>query len=137
MKHIISTFFTIVLLISLVSCDAPGVYKIDDDLPPIINSETQYPYILSVDVTDEITGNTVTLVSSSDIDTIHMKFEGIKCTKNDSVSSDSCVYTVSFNTDTDSFSIGVISETELIINSTGYEAMRGGADMMYLAGLFN
>ncbi len=136
MKRILNIIAVSVVLISLVSCDAPGVYKIDNDLPPIIDAETQYPCITSVDVTNESTGNTITFVSSSDIDTIHMKFEGIKCVKEESLTEKSCAYTVTFNTESDSFTVNVISETEIIINGIGYEAVRGGADMLYLAGLF-
>ena len=80
MKRVIAFVCAFICLAILSSCDAPGVYSLNDSLPPLIDSETQYPYVQSVDVTNS-DGNTVTLVSSGEMDNIRMKFEGINASR--------------------------------------------------------
>ncbi len=136
MKRVIAFVCAFICLAILSSCDAPGVYSLNDSLPPLIDSETQYPYVQSVDVTNS-DGNTVTLVSSGEMDNIRMKFEGIKCVKEKSPEPSEILYTVTFNTNDGKYTISVISEDKLIIDGVAYDVLRGGADLFYLASLFN
>lgn len=136
MKRVIAFVCAFICLAMLSSCDAPGVYSLDGSLPPLIDSETQYPYVQSVDVTNS-DGNTVTLVSSGEMDNIRMKFEGIKCVKEKSPDQSETLYTVTFNTNDGKYTISVISEDKLIIDGVAYDVLRGGADLFYLASLFN
>lgn len=136
MKRVIAFVCAFICLAMLSSCDAPGVYSLDGSLPPLIDSETQYPYVQSVDVTNS-DGNTVTLVSSGEMDNIRMKFEGIKCVKEKSSEQSETLYTVTFNTNDGEYTISVISEDKLIIDGVAYDVLRGGADLFYLASLFN
>lgn len=136
MKRVIAFVCAFICLAILSSCDAPGVYSLDGSLPPLIDSETQYPYVQSVDVTNS-DGNTVTLVSSAEMDNIRMKFEGIKCVKEKSPEQSETLYTVTFNTNDGKYTISVISEDKLIIDGMAYDVLRGGADLFYLASLFN
>lgn len=136
MKRVIAFVCAFICLAILSSCDAPGVYSLDGSLPPLIDSETQYPYVQSVDVTNS-DGNTVTLVSSGEMDNIRMKFEGIKCVKEKSPEPSEILYTVTFNTNDGEYTISVISEDKLIIDGVAYDVLRGGADLFYLASLFN
>lgn len=136
MKRVIAFVCAFICLAILSSCDAPGVYSLNDSLPPLIDSETQYPYVQSVDVTNS-DGNTVTLVSSGEMDNIRMKFEGIKCVKEKSPEQSETLYTVTFNTNDGKYTISVISEDKLIIDGVTYDVLRGGADLFYLASLFN
>ena len=136
MKRVIAFVCAFICLAILSSCDAPGVYSLNDSLPPLIDSETQYPYVQSVDITNS-DGNTVTLVSSAEMDNIRMKFEGIKCVKEKSPEPSEILYTVTFNTNDGEYTISVISEDKLIIDGVAYDVLRGGADLFYLASLFN
>lgn len=136
MKRVIAFVCAFICLAILSSCDAPGVYSLNDSLPPLIDSETQYPYVQSVDITNS-DGNTVTLVSSGEMDNIRMKFEGIKCVKEKSSEQSETLYTVTFNTNDGKYTISVISEDNLIIDGVTYDVLRGGADLFYLASLFN
>lgn len=136
MKRVIAFVCAFICLAMLSSCDAPGVYSLDGSLPPLIDSETQYPYVQSVDITNS-DGNTVTLVSSGEMDNIRMKFEGIKCVKEKSPEQSETLYTVTFNTNDGKYTISVISEDKLIIDGVAYDVLRGGADLFYLASLFN
>lgn len=136
MKRVIAFVCAFICLAMLSSCDAPGVYSLNDSLPPLIDSETQYPYVQSVDITNS-DGNTVTLVSSAEMDNIRMKFEGIKCVKEKSPEQSETLYTVTFNTNDGKYTISVISEDKLIIDGVAYDVLRGGADLFYLASLFN
>lgn len=136
MKRVIAFVCAFICLAMLSSCDAPGVYSLDGSLPPLIDSETQYPYVQSVDITNS-DGNTVTLVSSGEMDNIRMKFEGIKCAKEKSPEQSETLYTVTFNTNDGKYTISVISEDKLIIDGVTYDVLRGGADLFYLASLFN
>lgn len=136
MKRVIAFVCAFICLAILSSCDAPGVYSLNDSLPPLIDSETQYPYVQSVDITNS-DGNTVTLVSSAEMDNIRMKFEGIKCVKEKSSEQSETLYTVTFNTNDGKYTISVISEDKLIIDGVTYDVLRGGADLFYLASLFN
>ena len=136
MKRVIAFVCAFICLAMLSSCDAPGVYSLDGSLPPLIDSKTQYPYVQSVDITNS-DGNTVTLVSSAEMDNIRMKFEGIKCVKEKSPEPSEILYIVTFNTNDGKYTISVISEDKLIIDGVTYDALRGGADLFYLASLFN
>lgn len=136
MKRVIAFVCAFICLAMLSSCDAPGVYSLNDSLPPLIDSETQYPYVQSVDITNS-DGNTVTLVSSAEMDNIRMKFEGIKCVKEKSSEQSETLYTVTFNTNDGEYTISVISEDKLIIDGVAYDVLRGGEDLFYLASLFN
>lgn len=136
MKRVIAFVCAFICLAILSSCDAPGVYSLNDSLPPLIDSETQYPYVQSVDITNS-DGNTVTLVSSAEMDNIRMKFEGIKCVKEKSPEQSEILYTVTFNTNDGKYTISVISEDKHIIDGVAYDVLRGGADLFYLASLFN
>ena len=136
MKRVIAFVCAFICLAMLSSCDAPGVYSLDGSLPPLIDSETQYPYVQSVDITNS-DGNTVTLVSSGEMDNIRMKFEGIKCVKEKSPEQSEILCTVTFNTNDGEYTISVISEDKLIIDGVTYDVLRGGADLFYLASLFN
>lgn len=136
MKRVIAFVCAFICLAILSSCDAPGVYSLDGSLPPLIDSETQYPYVQSVDITNS-DGNTVTLVSSAEMDNIRMKFEGIKCVKEKSPEQSETLYTVTFNTNDGKYTISVISEDKLIIDGVTYDVLRGGVDLFYLASLFN
>ena len=136
MKRVNAFVCAFICLAMLSSCDAPGVYSLNDSLPPLIDSETQYPYVQSVDVTNSA-GNTVTLVSSAEMDNIRMKFEGIKCVKEKTSEQSETLYTVTFNTNDGEYTISVISEDKLIIDGVAYDVLRGGADLFYLASLFN
>ena len=136
MKRVIAFVCAFICLAMLSSCDAPGVYSLDGSLPPLIDSETQYPYVQSVDITNS-DGNTVTLVSSAEMDNIRMKFEGIKCVKEKSPEQSEILYTVTLNTNVGKYTISVISEDKLIIDGVTYDVLRGGADLFYLASLFN
>ena len=136
MKRVIAFVCAFICLAILSSCDAPGVYSLNYSLPPLIDSETQYPYVQSVDITNS-DGNTVTLVSSAEMDNIRMKFEGIKCVKEKSPEQSETLYTVTFNTNDGKYTISVISEDKLIIDGVAYDVLRGGADLFYLASLFN
>ena len=136
MKRVIAFVCAFICLAILSSCDAPGVYSLNDSLPPLIDSETQYPYVQSVDITNS-DGNTVTLVSSAEMDNIRMKFEGIKCVKEKSPEQSETLYTVTFNTNDGKYTISVISEDKLIIDGVTYDVLRGGADLFYIASLFN
>ena len=136
MKRVIAFVCAFICLAILSSCDAPGVYSLNDSLPPLIDSETQYPYVQSVDITNS-DGNTVTLVSSAEMDNIRMKFEGIKCVKEKSSEQSETLYTVTFNTNDGKYTISVISEDKLIIDGVTYDVLRGGADLFYIASLFN
>ena len=71
------------------------------------------------------------------MDNIRMKFEGIKCVKEKSPEPSEILYTVTFNTNDGKYTISVISEDKLIIDGVTYDVLRGGADLFYLASLFN
>ena len=42
MKRVIAFVCAFICLAILSSCDAPGVYSLNDSLPPLIDSETEY-----------------------------------------------------------------------------------------------
>lgn len=135
MKSLTALAAAALCLLSLSACDAIGVYKLDNDLPPIMDSVTQYPFITSVEV-EKPDGSLVALTSSEDINTIRMKFEGIKCLKDD-MDDDTLMYTVTFITTDVPFSIEIYSDDEIMTGGVYYEIERGGVDLFYLEGLFN
>lgn len=137
MKKFYAAFLIIICLFSFASCDAPGVYKLDDYLPPLIDITTQYPYITSIEVTDNTSGASLEFVDSANLDSIRMRLEGIKCIREKDDGSYPIVYTIVFNTTDSVFTIGIASENDYVIDGYHYEAMRSGVDMLYFAGLFN
>lgn len=120
----------------LISCDAPGVYKLDDHLPPIMDITTQYPYVTSIEVTDNSSGVTLEFTEEKELGSIRMRFEGIKCIReNDSVEHE-ILYTVVFHTTDSDFTIEIYSETDYVIDGYHYEAMRFSVDLFYFNALF-
>lgn len=134
MKRFLALAVSVILMLSLFSCDAPGVYKLSDNLPPLIDPQTTYPYVQSVDITDNTSGEAVTLEESSQLSTVRMQFEGIKCIK-DNING-ALLYTVTFNTTGDPFTIYVYENEMLMIDGVSYSVERGGIDLFYLASFF-
>ncbi len=134
MKRFFALTAVVILMLSLFSCDAPGVYKLSDNLPPLIDSQTTYPYVQSVDITDNTSGETITLEESSQLSTVRMQFEGIKCIKDDL--DGTLLYTVKFNTTGEPYTIYVYENEMLMIDEVSYSVERGGIDLFYLASFF-
>ena len=138
MKKLIPLLLAALLL--FVSCDAPGVLLLEDQLPPLMEKTTDYTVTESIVVTKLDTGESVTFSAPKEMDTFHQRLEGVKCTRDKlKESADYYLeYSVDFVT-ADGTSTLFVGETgkHFVLDGYHYEALRGGMDMFYLAGLFN
>ncbi|MGN1408795.1 MAG: hypothetical protein ACI4XJ_01330 [Eubacteriales bacterium] len=136
MRNLKGIVIILICIFVLISCDSPGVYKLDDYLPPLMDITTQYPYITSIEVTEESSGVTLEFTEGKELDSIRMRFEGIKCIREKDGGDNEILYTVTFHTTDADFTIGISSAEDYIIDGYHYEAMRSGVDLLYFGGLF-
>lgn len=136
MKRLIFILTAVLTLVLLVSCDAPGVYKLDESLPALIDSSTQYPYTTEIRVTKESTGETLSFTDGVDHDRIRMQFEGIKSIRERDDGSLTAEYSVTFVTTDGEKTIQIVSSEDYIMDGYHYEVMRSGIDMFFFEGLF-
>ncbi len=137
MKKLISALLiTVMFLLLLSSCDAPGTYKIGDLLPPLIDAKTAYPYITSVDVVRESDGASVTL-TGGDIDTVRMQLEGIKGSRKKDDGSFPPAYTVTFHTTDADYTFGLADKYNMTHDGYIYLIIYSSVDLVYFEALFN
>ncbi len=128
----------------LVSCDAPGVVLLESLLPPLTEKTTGYTVTESIVVTETATGKTAVFSAPADMNTFHQQVEGIKCVKESASGDFDTPYTITFQTADKSVVLSVVTtpgiradkSTRFLVDGKRYDAVVGGVDLYYLAGLF-
>lgn len=139
MKRALCLFIALILSLSAISCGTPGLYVIDELIPPLIDISTQYPCLEKITVFSSDTQTELEFTEGTELDNIRMRFEGIKCIREKlpDAADHPSAYTVAFFTSDSEVKIYLVSESVCIINDYKYEAMTSGFDFMYFAGLFD
>ena len=136
---------TVVLLFVLAICQTgcrrtPGLYQLDDIIPELMDTQTQYPYTTAVVVNDKTTSEQIEFTEGVDHDKIRMQFEGIKCYLEKLAPTynyrDGVKFTVTFVTTDGDVSIEVISKDTCVIDGYIYHAMTSGIDLVFFESLF-
>ncbi len=128
----------IICAVLLSSCDAPGVYLIDDQLPKLTDSATGYALVTSARITELSSGDIAELTEINDIERLRMNLEGIKCIRERDDEREPYAYTIEFlDGDKTVFEMKVCDDDDYIIDGYHYEAMYSGVDMFYLRSFFD
>ena len=140
MKKIISFFTLCALLLTasllFSSCDAPGVYLIDELLPPLTEKATGYAVTTSILVTRLSTNESVEFTEPTELDVFHQRLEGVKCIRDKNLDGYLKRYAITFFTSDSAVTLYIVSDKDFIFEDYHYEAMRGGIDTVYLDSLF-
>ena len=139
MKHFLSALLAAAILLSgllLIGCDAPGVYRMDDVLPPLIDAKTQYPYVESITVEQASSGKTLELTAPAELDKLRMQFEGIKAIREKTEGETEYLYRVTFFTTDGEMQLFIVSGEQYVMDGYLYEIMRAGIDLVYFDSLF-
>ncbi|MBE6599219.1 MAG: hypothetical protein E7638_07245 [Ruminococcaceae bacterium] len=130
-------------LLIFTACTEPAVYNLSDFIPPLMNIETQYPYVESIAVCELSTGETVTLTDAAEHNRLRMHFEELQCLRAKGETDAEHGYSVTFFT--------VDGEVEFVIPTVEgsffarflytdgycYEILTKGVDTAYFASLFD
>lgn len=140
-RRIIAAVLLLIFAICFTGCHkTPGLYQLDDIIPKLMDTKTQYPYTTSVVVEKDSTGERLDYTEGTDHDKIRMQFEGIKCYRDKLTESDDyedgVQYTVTFVTTDGEVAIEVISKDTCIIDGYVYHAMTSGIDILFFDNLF-
>ena len=140
-RRIIAAVLLLIFAICFTGCrKTPGLYQLDDIIPKLMDTKTQYPYTTSVVVEKDSTGERLDYTEGTDHDKIRMQFEGIKCYRDKLTESDDyedgVQYTVTFVTTDGEVAIEVISKDTCIIDGYVYHAMTSGIDILFFDNLF-
>ncbi len=142
MKRILVLFFAAVLvLFGLFACDKTTAYLLDDFIPPLMDKETQYPYVTEITVTDIATGEIKTFTDGTDHNRIRMIFEELECVRTKAEAEVVAGYAVTFVTTEESVTITIpMAESYLAryvyIGEYEFEILRSGVDTAYFTSLF-
>ncbi|MBQ4350336.1 MAG: hypothetical protein II768_03695 [Clostridia bacterium] len=137
MKKIALILALLLAALFLSACDAPGVTVLDELMPPLTEKATGYAVTTEIRITKLTTGESVSFTEPADLNSVHMRFEGIKCIRDKKFDDIQPLYNVAFFTDTSADSFDVCTATDFIYGEYHYDAMRSGVDFVWLEGLFN
>lgn len=139
MKRFLTALLASAILLSLLTltgCDAPGVYKMNDVLPPLIDIKTQYPCLERITVVQVSTGKTLELTEPDDLDKLRMQFEGIKAIREKYDGGLSFLYEVTFTATDRELTLSIASGEKYVMDGYLYDVMVAGIDLYYLDSLF-
>ena len=135
--------FSILLLVGitllLTGCQA---YTLTDELPVLIDTQTQLPEITAIEVTRAADGCAVTLTEIGDLNNMMLQVDGIRGTKAKEeitrfTETYPVLYTVVFcKEDVALSTLYICGEEEFYLNGYSWLAVRGGMDLLYLNSLF-
>ncbi len=143
MKRILSLLLTAMFaVLTLTACTEPVVYRLDDFIPPLMDIDTQYPYVTEITVTDLAAGDTVAFTEGADHNRIRMQFEELECLRTKDFRAVTEGYAVSFITTNETVTLTIPKEKDTFLSTFVYigeyefEVLRMGVDTAFFASLF-
>jgi len=142
MKRRVCLLSVFLLLLGLVSCGELTAYDLDDFIPPLMDIETQYPYVEKIIVTKTETGETVEFTEGEDHNNIRMLFEEMKCVRREKAPEVNTGFNVSFVTTKETVNVFIPVEAEqyqagyVYIGEYEFEFLANGVDTFYFESLF-
>lgn len=129
----------VLLAVLFVSCDAPGVFRLDDALPQLSDDTAGIQNILSVTIEDLSSGESVSFSEASEINAVRMRFEGIKYIREKAAGTEETGYRVTFITDggKNDLTLSFSSSDSFTMGEYRCDIMYSGIDTVYFAGLFD
>ena len=144
MKRILCTLAAAVMVLGTAAgCGETRVYNLSDVLPPLMDLETQYPYVERITVTDLATGETVRYTEPAEHNLIRMQFEQKECVREKGTPTVTEGYSVTFITTDGKMEVIVPAAADayqapsVYINGYEYEFLLYGVDLPFFAGLFD
>lgn len=138
-RYICYLLLTALTLLLFTGCRA---YTLTDELPTLIDPQTQLPKVTAIEITRASDGANVMLTETAELNTMMLQLDGIRGTKNKSelttfTENYPILYTITFHEDdTAEPSLYICGDEEFYHNGYGWLAIRGGMDLLYLDGLF-
>lgn len=135
----LSILLLLVTTLLLTGCQA---YTLTDELPLLIDPQTQLPEITAIEVTRAADGCAVTLTEIGDLNNMMLHVDGIRGTKTKEESTRftetyPVLYTIVFHKEDVAMStLYICGEEEFYLNGYSWLAVRGGMDLWYLDSLF-
>lgn len=137
-------YIQVLLLLTLTLLLFTGcrAYSLTEELPTLIDPQTQLPTVTAIEVTRTSDGATVSLTEISELNTVMLQLDGIRGTKTKEEFSAftetyPVLYTITFHKDdTAEPTLYVCGEEEFYHNGYSWLAIRGGVDLWYLDSLF-
>lgn len=138
MRRISLVLLIMLTLLLFTGCRA---YTLTDQLPTLIDPQTQLPAVTTIVVTRASDGAVVTLTEVAELNTMMLQIDGIRGTTTKEELSQftekyPLLYTIEFADVDEIFTLYVCGEEEFYCNGQGWLAIRGGMDLFYLEGLF-
>ena len=129
----------VICAVLFVSCDAPGVFRLDNSLPLLGDDTAGIRNILSVTVENLSTGESVSFSEPSEINAVRMRFEGIKYIRERTQGTENTGYRVTFLTDggKNDLTLSFSSSDSFTMGKYRCDIMYSGIDTVYFAGLFD
>ncbi len=142
MKRIPILLSLLIITVGLVSCGELRAYDLDDFIPPLMNIETQYPYVEKIVVAKTETGESVELTEWADHNNVRMQFEEQKCVRRESTKEITEGFSVTFYTTDGEVTVRIPVEAEayqadyVYIGEYEFEMLANGVDTFYFESLF-
>lgn len=139
MRRYIQVFLLLLLTLFFTGCRA---YSLTEELPTLIDPQTQLPSVTTIEVTRTSDDATVLLTEIAEQNTMMLQLDGIRGTKTKEefaafTETYPVLYTITFHKDdTAEPTLYVCGEEEFYYNGHGWLVIRGGMDLWYLDSLF-
>ncbi len=132
----------ILLALTLLLFTGCRAYSLTDELPTLIDPQTQLPKVTAISVTRASDEAVVTLTDTADLNTMMLQLDGIRGSRTKEELSTftktyPILYTITFSVgDTVEPSLYICGEEEFYRSGYSWLAVRGGVDLFYLESLF-
>lgn len=138
-RKLSAILLSVLCVVLFVSCDAPGVFRLDDALPQLDDDTAGIRNILSVTIENLESGESISFSETSEINAVRMRFEGIKYIREKSGDTPNTGYRVTFLTDggKSDLTLSFSSSDSFTIGEYRCDIMYSGIDTVYFAGLFD
>jgi len=142
MKRIAFFLCALLLTFGLISCGEVTAYYLDDFIPPLMDSNTQYPYVQKIIVEKTGTGETVEFTEGVDHNRIRMLFEEMRCIRREKSAETVVGFKVSFVTTNETVDLFIPAEEGqyqadyVYIGEYEFELLANGVDVFYFESIF-
>ena len=142
MKRFVLLFTVLILTVGLMSCGDLTAYDLEDFIPPLMNIETQYPYVEKIIITKTETGETAEFTEWADHNRIRMLFEEMKCARREKAPEVATGFQISFVTVNETVDVfvpvenGAYQANYVYIGEYEFEPLVKGVDIFYFESIF-
>ncbi len=141
MKRCLPIVLILMLFTGLLSCTDLTAYNLEDFIPPLMDTETQYPYVEKIVVARLETDDSVELTEWADHNNVRMQFEEQKCVRRESTKEITEGFSVTFYTTDGEVAVLIPVEADayqadyVYIDGYEFEMLANGVDTFYFESL--